>query len=110
MAEQQPRAANAVHEHAIRWDVDRQLWVCSQGCGFSRLKRDGEVVPTREEAHAEASRAGTGLDFADLERPAVRGPGQPTDEEATQPAEVETGADVVNPVRPRFGGPLEEEA
>lgn len=58
--------ARRVHPHPIRWDIDQQLWVCSRGCDFTRPKRDGEVVPSREEARAEAKRAGTGLDFADL--------------------------------------------
>jgi hypothetical protein len=58
--------ASRVHPHPIRWDADLQLWVCTQGCGFTRPKREGEVVPSREEAHAEARRAGTGADFADL--------------------------------------------
>jgi hypothetical protein len=64
--EAQPQPASSVHPHPIRWDADRQLWVCTQGCGFTRLKREGEVVPSREEAHQEAQRAGTGADFADL--------------------------------------------
>jgi hypothetical protein len=63
----QPHNPNEVHPHAIRWDIDRQLWVCSRGlCDFTRPKREGEVVPTREEAIEEAMRAGTGADFADL--------------------------------------------
>jgi len=68
-----PAAANVIHPHPIRWDIDRQLWVCSRGlCDFTRPKREGEVVPTREEAQEEAMRAGTGADFADLRgRPAA---------------------------------------
>ena len=64
---------NVIHPHPIRWDTDRQLWVCSRGlCDFTRPKREGEVVPTREEAIEEAMRAGTGADFADLRaRPAA---------------------------------------
>ena len=58
--------ASRVHPHPIRWEPDLQLWVCTRGCGFTRPKREGEVVPSREEAHAEARRAGTGADFADL--------------------------------------------
>jgi hypothetical protein len=58
--------ASRVHPHPIRWEADLQLWVCTRGCGFTRPKREGEVVPSREEAHAEARRAGTGADFADL--------------------------------------------
>ncbi|HEX2034393.1 MAG TPA: hypothetical protein VHS99_09430 [Chloroflexota bacterium] len=65
-AQTEPQPANRVHPHPIRWDVERQLWVCSQGCGFTRPKREGEVVPSREEAQEEALRAGTGADFADL--------------------------------------------
>ncbi|HEV2121427.1 MAG TPA: hypothetical protein VGW38_01465 [Chloroflexota bacterium] len=65
------KAATQVHPHPIRWDVDQQLWVCSVGCGFSRPKREGEVVPTREEAQDEMRRAGTGADFIDLK---VRAP------------------------------------
>lgn len=61
------QSPGAVHPHPIRWDIDRQLWVCSPGlCDFTRPKRPGEVVPTREEAQEEAQRAGTGADFADL--------------------------------------------
>ena len=69
----QPHNPNEIHPHPIRWDIDRQLWVCSRGlCDFTRLKRPGELVPTREEASEEARRAGTGADFADLrERPAA---------------------------------------
>ena len=68
----QPHSPSAVHPHPIRWDIDRQLWVCSPGlCDFTRPKREGEVVPTREEAREEAQRAGTGADFSDLrDRPA----------------------------------------
>ncbi len=66
LAEPEPQPPGAVHPHPIRWDADRQLWVCTQGCGFTRLKRLGEVVPSPEEARAEALRAGTGADFADL--------------------------------------------
>jgi hypothetical protein len=62
-----PQSATAIHPHPIRWDIDRQLWVCSRGlCDFTRPKREGEVVPSREEALQEAQRAGTGADFADL--------------------------------------------
>jgi hypothetical protein len=61
-----PAAAARVHPHPIRWDVEAQLWVCTQGCGFTRPKREAEVVPSREEALQEARRAGTGTDFADL--------------------------------------------
>lgn len=63
-----PQPASQVHPHPIRWDIDRQLWVCSVGCGFTRPKREGEVVPTREEWQQEAARAGTGADFADLRK------------------------------------------
>ncbi|HVG95559.1 MAG TPA: hypothetical protein VNK05_01510 [Chloroflexota bacterium] len=70
MVEREPGAAPApaarVHPHPIRWDADAQLWVCTRGCGFSRPKREAEVVPSREEALQEARRAGTGADFADL--------------------------------------------
>jgi hypothetical protein len=71
----QAQAVRQVHPHPIRWDSDRQLWVCSRGlCDFTRPKRDGEVVPTREEALLEARRAGTGADFADLRaKPAAPG-------------------------------------
>jgi hypothetical protein len=65
-ADTAPQAASQVHPHPIRWDVDQQLWVCSVGCGFTRPKRENEVVPSREEARDEARRAGTGGDFADL--------------------------------------------
>ena len=65
-AEPAPQPANQVHPHPIRWDIERQLWVCSRGCGFTRPKREGEVVPSREEAREEAERAGTGADFSDL--------------------------------------------
>lgn len=69
-AEQQngsaPQPASQVHPHPIRWDIEQQLWVCSNGCGFTRPKRDGEVVLSREEAREEALRAGTGQDFSDL--------------------------------------------
>ena len=66
----------AVHPHPIRWDSDRQLWVCSRGlCDFTRPKREGEVLPSREEAREEALRAGTGADFADL-RGRAPAPGQ----------------------------------
>ena len=61
-----PAPATRVHPHPIRWDVEAQLWVCTQGCGFTRPKREAEVVPSREEALQEARRAGTGTDFADL--------------------------------------------
>ena len=71
----EPQPASRVHPHPIRWDIDQQLWVCSQGCGFSRPKREGEVVPSRQEAHEEAMRAGTGLDFSDL-RGRAPAPGQ----------------------------------
>lgn len=37
--------AYEVHEHAIRWNADRQLWECSAGCGYSRPKRENEVCP-----------------------------------------------------------------
>ena len=64
---------NVIHPHPIRWDPDRQLWVCSPGlCDFVRPKREGEVVATREDVLEEAMRAGTGADFADLRaRPAA---------------------------------------
>ncbi|MDQ3700012.1 MAG: hypothetical protein M3442_03715 [Chloroflexota bacterium] len=65
-AAEQPQAPSKVHPHPIRWDAEQQLWVCTVGCGFSRLKRESEVVPSREEARQEAQRAGTGVDFADL--------------------------------------------
>ena len=78
----QPQTAGAetppayqVHPHPIRWDIDRQLWVCSKGCGFTRPKSEGEVVPSREEAREEALRAGTGADFSDL-RGRAPAPGQ----------------------------------
>ena len=58
--------ARRVHPHPIRWNPEQQLWVCTQECGFTRPKREGEVVPSREEAHREAQRAGTGTDFADI--------------------------------------------
>jgi hypothetical protein len=58
--------ARQVHPHPIRWNAEQQLWVCTQGCGFTRPKREGEVVPSREEAQLEAQRAGTGTDFADI--------------------------------------------
>ncbi|MGH2353827.1 MAG: hypothetical protein ACRDJN_19655 [Chloroflexota bacterium] len=73
IAEAQP--AKQVHPHPIRWDIDQQLWVCSIGCGFARPKREGEVVPSREEAQDEAMRAGTGADFSDL-RARAPAPGQ----------------------------------
>jgi hypothetical protein len=77
--------AMQVHPHPIRWDIDRQLWVCSLGCGFTRPKRPGEVVPTREEAREEAQRAGTGADFADLRgRPPA--PGQELETTENPPA------------------------
>ena len=67
----------AVHPHPIRWDVDRQLWVRSPGlCDFTRPKREGEVVPSREDARVEAMRAGSGADFADL-RSATASPSVP---------------------------------
>lgn len=84
----QPQAASQVHPHAIRWDVDQQLWVCSVGCGFTRPKREGEVVPSREEAEEEARIAGTGSDFSDL-RPrassASGGQEPPADEKPVVP-------------------------
>ena len=71
-----PNSPKAVHPHPIRWDADRQLWVCSKGlCDFTRPKREGEIVPSREEAQEEALRAGTGADFADL-RGRAPAPGQ----------------------------------
>ncbi len=83
--DQQLQPAAQVHPHPIRWDIDRQLWVCSIGCGFTRPKRPGEVVPTREEAREEARRAGTGADFADLRgRPPV--PGQEPETTENPPA------------------------
>jgi hypothetical protein len=83
-----PAAANVIHPHAIRWDIDRQLWVCSRGlCDFTRPKREGEVVPTREEAQEEAMRAGTGADFADLRgRPAAAGAPPPASAGDAAPA------------------------
>ena len=45
MIDQQQEAAARVHPHPIRWDAEAQLWVCTQGCGFTRPKREGEVVP-----------------------------------------------------------------
>jgi hypothetical protein len=90
MIDQQQEAAARVHPHPIRWDAEAQLWVCTQGCGFTRPKREGEVVPSREEAHLEAQRAGTGADFADLPGRTRRGgpepgpdgaPGAPSGEE-----------------------------
>jgi hypothetical protein len=85
-----PQDASAVHPHPIRWDADRQLWVCTQGCDFTRVKREGEVVPTREEAHAEAARAGSGADFLDLgagARPGA-GPRKPAPAGASEPIAV----------------------
>ena len=86
--ETEPQAARQVHPHAIRWDVEQQLWVCSVGCGFTRPKREGEVVPSREEAMEEARIAGTGADFADL-RPrstaASGGQEPPADEKPAVP-------------------------
>jgi hypothetical protein len=73
--QEQVAPASRVHPHPIRWEADLQLWVCTRGCGFTRPKREGEVVPSREEAHAEARRAGTGADFADLPGRTTR-PGQ----------------------------------
>jgi hypothetical protein len=85
-----PQAASAIHPHPIRWDVEQQLWVCTQGCGFARHKREGEVVPSREEAREEDARAGTGADFVDLrERAPV--PGQEP-RSADQPPPVATNA------------------
>jgi hypothetical protein len=72
--QQAPQPAAQVHPHPIRWDIDQQLWVCSIGCGFTRPKREGEVVPTRDEARQEAARAGTGADFADLRTRRDAGP------------------------------------
>ncbi len=86
-ATEQPQAPNKVHPHPIRWDADQQLWVCTQGCGFSRLKREGEVVPSLEEARQEAQRAGTGADFADLPGRTPRVGQEPRTSE--QPAPVE---------------------
>lgn len=85
--ESTPEAAKQVHPHPIRWDVSEQLWVCSVGCGFTRQKRDGEVVPSREEAQEEARRAGTGGDFADLRPKTSEGTGPPTDTTPTVPAD-----------------------
>ena len=73
--ETRPQPASQVHPHPIRWDSEQQLWVCSRGCGFSRPKREGEIVPSREEAREESLRAGTGLDFSDL-RARAPAPGQ----------------------------------
>src|SRR5687767_5405398 len=75
MTEVRPQPASQVHPHPIRWDSELQLWVCSRGCGFSRPKREGEIVPSREEAREELQRAGTGLDFSDL-RARAPAPGQ----------------------------------
>lgn len=36
-----------VHEHPITWNIERQVWVCKDGCGFEREKREGEVCPER---------------------------------------------------------------
>jgi hypothetical protein len=77
MIDQQQAAAARVHPHPIRWDAEAQLWVCTQGCGFTRPKREGEVVPSREEARLEAQRAGTGADFADLPGRTRRGGPEP---------------------------------
>ena len=92
MSDQQPEAAGArptaaaqVHPHPIRWDIDRQLWVCSVGCGFTRPKRAGEVVPSREEAREEAARAGTGADFSDLKGRAPLPGQEPRTEEQPPP-------------------------
>jgi hypothetical protein len=74
-AESTPEAAKKVHPHAIRWNAEQQLWICTINCGFSRPKRAGEIVPTREEALQEARRAGTGADFLDL-KPRAPVPGQ----------------------------------
>jgi hypothetical protein len=79
----QADAARQVHPHPIRWDVDQQLWVCSVGCGFTRPKREGEVVPSREEARDEARRAGTGGDFTDLKPRATSPESEPPSD--TQP-------------------------
>ena len=88
-ADPAPQPASQVHPHPIRWDIDQQLWVCSVGCGFTRLKREGEVVPSREEAHEEARRAGTGADFSDL-RGRAPAPGQEP-QAADQPPPSTTG-------------------
>lgn len=33
------------HEHPIRWDPERQLWVCTtEGCGYERPAREREIV------------------------------------------------------------------
>jgi len=83
----QTEPARKVHPHPIRWDIDQQLWVCSVGCGFNRPKREGEVVPSREDAQDEARRAGTGSDFSDL-RPRATSPGSdaPPDTQPQVPA------------------------
>ncbi|CAA9257078.1 MAG: hypothetical protein AVDCRST_MAG77-2481 [uncultured Chloroflexi bacterium] len=83
----QPETARTVHPHPIRWDIDQQLWVCSVGCGFNRPKREGEVVPSREDAQDEARRAGTGSDFSDLRPRATAGGSEPpTDTQPQVPA------------------------
>ena len=79
-----PQAASQVHPHPIRWEVEQQLWVCSEGCGFTRPKREGEVVPTREDARDEARRAGTGADFLDLNQRSTA-PGRETPPSGTPP-------------------------
>jgi hypothetical protein len=84
----QTAAASQVHPHPIRWDPEQELWVCSRGCGFTRPRRESEVVPTREEAREEARRAGTGGDFADL-KPAPPAAGEPP--AGDQPAEPPAG-------------------
>jgi len=87
-ADPQPHNPNEIHPHPIRWDVDRQLWVCSpELCDFTRPKRPGEVVPTRDEARAEAMRAGTGADFADLRVRRAPSEQQPTAGESPPPTQ-----------------------
>lgn len=41
------------HEHPIRWNEERERWVCSDGCGFEREATETEVV-------RRPSRGGTG--------------------------------------------------
>ena len=104
MAEQQQAAASRVHPHPIRWDAEAQLWVCTQGCGFTRPKREGEVVPSREEARMEAVRAGTGADFADL---ATR---RPREGQEPQPANQPPAADGSTGSTGEGGGTRQSEA
>jgi hypothetical protein len=85
-----PHPALQVHPHPIRWDIEQQLWVCSRGCGFTRPKREGEIVPSREDAHEEARRAGTGIDFSDLKGRAPL-PGQEPRTDDQPPASVPGG-------------------